>query len=203
MVVSNIFIFIPTWGNDPIWGAYFPDGLPATTTYGSVNFYVGPVLLWFCLCEKNSGWFQESSIARYDFSFLGLLQMGGLPGPYPNIAAGRIAEFAGIIPETWLLDSAMGLLNPDRVKLTLPERIISGMFGVVCFFWFSTLTVLLFFEVADRAMASPNYSCSESKALGSQVACLGTGPFSDATSSKGSIFMQRPLTRKRWSTPSI
>jgi len=62
--------------------------------------------------------------------------MGGLPGPYPNIAAGRIAEFAGIIPETWLLDSAMGLLNPGRVKLTLPERIISGMSEWCVFLFF-------------------------------------------------------------------
>lgn len=97
--------------------------------------------------------------------------MGGLPGPYPNIAAGRIAEFAGIIPETWLLDSAMGLLNPGRVKLTLPERIISGMseWCVFLFFLIFNFDCFDFFEVADRAMASPNYSCSESKRLAAKL----------------------------------
>lgn len=47
--IEETFLDLP----GEIWGAYFPNGLPATTTYGSVNFHVGPVLLWFCLCEKT------------------------------------------------------------------------------------------------------------------------------------------------------
>ena len=65
----------------------------------------------------------------------------------------------------------MGLLNPGRVALTLPDRIC----GVVVFFGFSTLTVLRF-EVADRAMASSNYSCSESKRLAAKLLVREQGP---------------------------
>ena len=33
-MVSNIFhVFTPTWGNDPIWRAYFSSGLKAPTSY--------------------------------------------------------------------------------------------------------------------------------------------------------------------------
>ena len=43
---SNILFLIPTWGNDPIWRAYFSKGLvqPPTSTY---LYFKGP---WFISC---------------------------------------------------------------------------------------------------------------------------------------------------------
>ena len=50
MLVSNIFIFTPTWGNDPIWRAYFSDGLKPQTRRFLLIFWFpilgdGPSLL--------------------------------------------------------------------------------------------------------------------------------------------------------------
>ena len=46
-MVSNIFIFIPTWGNDPIWRAYFSKGLvqPPTSLPIGWIYITDPTLL--------------------------------------------------------------------------------------------------------------------------------------------------------------
>ena len=85
----------------------------------------------------------------------------------------------------------MGLLNPGRVKLTLPERIINKWnVGVVCCFLIFNFDSFFFFKVADRAMASPNYSCSESKRLAAKLLVWEPGRLTTQHLQKEAIFMQ-------------
>ena len=37
LLVLNIFLFIPTWGSDPIWRSYFSKGLKPPTSFGKVG----------------------------------------------------------------------------------------------------------------------------------------------------------------------
>ena len=86
VVVSNIFlIFTPTWGDDPIWRAYFSDGLKPESLQSGVNSLVihlpkfnhGSSKWW--VFEKEShfpwGWFSGSMSKNFrGVNFLGSLQ---------------------------------------------------------------------------------------------------------------------------------
>ena len=57
MATQTFFIFIPIWGNDPIWGAYFSDGLVQSPT-SSQLLHLPPFVLevgQFCVSLVSNG----------------------------------------------------------------------------------------------------------------------------------------------------
>ena len=112
-MVSNIFYVHPTWGNDPIWRAYFSNGLKPPTSEWLLDWLVDWLITWSIYFDwLNWSFFSDQWISGSIDWMLGYLHKlptadgrnpaNQLIGVYPDYVQGFIHPrgLAGYIPST-------------------------------------------------------------------------------------------------------